>query len=200
MFKVKTGTQSAAKIVEGLAIAGRAANCMPLPTIYFTLLSYFILLSYFTLLSTCLPMQPKLYLLRFQKFLLPLLLLAALLIFRWETSAAATQILTPTPTPYPSVTPTVVTKPAVKPATITTSVIITPTAVPGAKAPLTPTIVNIQTSTMTGVISIARTITATKPLPLRLQIPKLKVDAAIESVGSAANGSMGIPKKVDNVA
>lgn len=137
-------------------------------------------------------MQHKIYL---QKLLLPLLLVGLLWGWNWEVSAAAT------PKPYPTVTPTLALKPVAPTPAIRPSIGITPTVVSGtASVSITPTIVSTGTSTTTGLISIARTITATKPIPLRLQIPKLKIDAAIESVGSAANGSMGIPKKVDNVA
>lgn len=37
-------------------------------------------------------------------------------------------------------------------------------------------------------------------LPTRLKIPKINVDAAVEQVGLAANGTMDIPKNIDNVA
>lgn len=37
-------------------------------------------------------------------------------------------------------------------------------------------------------------------LPLRLVIPKIGIDAAIEYVGLTRSGAMGIPKKLDNVA
>ncbi|MCX6795022.1 MAG: class F sortase [Candidatus Falkowbacteria bacterium] len=37
-------------------------------------------------------------------------------------------------------------------------------------------------------------------LPVRLTIPKIKVEAAVESVGLTPQGAMGVPKKIANVA
>lgn len=37
-------------------------------------------------------------------------------------------------------------------------------------------------------------------LPVRLTIPKIKVEAAVESVGLTPQGAMGVPKKTANVA
>ncbi len=140
-------------------------------------------------------MQHKLFFTCLQKFLFPLLFVGILCGWNCEVSAAATS------KPYPTVTPTQALMPVAPTSAPVTSLVITPTLIPIATAaPLTPTIVSTGTSTVTGVISIARTITVTKPIPLRLQIPKFKIDAAVELIGSAANGSMGIPKKVDNVA
>ncbi|MCX6048278.1 MAG: sortase [Chloroflexi bacterium] len=140
-------------------------------------------------------MHHKLILTRFQKFLLPLLFVGLFYRLSWETADAAT------PKPYPTVTPTLVQATVAPTSAITPSVEITPTVAPGTTTVSpSPTIASTSPSTVTGVISIARTITATKPIPLRLQIPKFKIDAAIERVGSAPNGSMGIPKEVDNVA
>lgn len=39
-----------------------------------------------------------------------------------------------------------------------------------------------------------------KSIPIRLKIPRIKVNAIIESVGLTADGSVGIPKKPANVA
>jgi hypothetical protein len=37
-------------------------------------------------------------------------------------------------------------------------------------------------------------------VPIQLQIPALHINTIIESVGSAKDGSMGVPKKASNVA
>lgn len=41
---------------------------------------------------------------------------------------------------------------------------------------------------------------ASSGLPVRLKIPKINVDTAIEYVGLTANGAMDVPKNPDNVA
>lgn len=56
------------------------------------------------------------------------------------------------------------------------------------------------TASVTGPISIARTIPVTKTVPLRLQIPKFQIDAVIESVGSDQKGNMDAPHRVADVA
>ena len=65
---------------------------------------------------------------------------------------------------------------------------------------LSPTLTNLMPTTAATPISIVRTLTVTKPLPIRLQIPKLQLDTLIEAVGQDHNGNMGIPSHVDNVA
>ena len=69
-------------------------------------------------------------------------------------------------------------------------------------------------ATATGAVTTNAAITATTPAsqlslssrrgageaPVRLQIPTLTIDAVIEAVGRDADGAMGIPAQVDNVA
>ena len=100
-------------------------------------------------------------------------------------TATATATSTPTPTPYP----TRPAPPSASPGTIGapgTPVVAaaapTPTPPPTATPPPTPTPVP-------------------RPgVPVRLKIPSIKVDAAVEHVGLTADGAMDVPKDYDNTA
>ncbi|MFN8516267.1 MAG: class F sortase [Thermomicrobiales bacterium] len=97
---------------------------------------------------------------------------------------------TPTvaPTATPTATPTLPVAPAVAtPGTPGASVVPTPTA-----TPIPPT------ATPTPVPPTATPIVVGKPV--RLKIPTIKVDAAIEYVGLAPDGAMDTPKNYSNTA
>lgn len=51
-----------------------------------------------------------------------------------------------------------------------------------------------------GSLPISEVVTVNSGLPIRLKIPKIKVDSAIESVGLTSKGAMDVPKRQENVA
>ena len=106
------------------------------------------------------------------------------------TATVAAQVVnTPTvvPTAIPTETPTRPAAPAV-PATPGTPGAPTPTPTP-VPPTATPTPVP---PTATPVVIVGK--------PVKLKIPKIKVDANIEYVGLAADGAMDVPKNYDNTA
>lgn len=93
---------------------------------------------------------------------------------------------TPTDTPVPTATATATPSPTPE----NTPLPDTPTAVP-------PTATPVPTAT-----PLPPTPTPLPPVgaPVRLQIPKIGVNAAVESVGLTPDGAMGVPQNHDNVA
>ena len=100
------------------------------------------------------------------------------------TTAPNTPTITPSPTlPPPTATATVAASPTV--VSSPTAAVPTPTVAPTSTPAPAPT---------------ATPVPATRAgLPVRLKIPALKVDAAVEQVGLTPEGAMDVPKEYANV-
>lgn len=100
--------------------------------------------------------------------------------------------------------------PAASPTATPTVVPATPTPVPERPGPATPgtpgAVALAPTATPTPLPPTATPAPPTPTpvpragLPVRVKIPKIKVDAAVEYVGLAADGAMDVPKDYDNTA
>jgi len=108
-------------------------------------------------------------------------------------TAVAQTVASPTiaaPTATPTALPATLTRPSAPSGTPSTAATPgtpsapTPTAIPPTATPLPPTATPVPRA----------------GLPVRLKIPKIKVDADIEYVALAADGAMDVPKNYDNTA
>jgi len=116
------------------------------------------------------------------------------------TSAVAAAVVSPTVAVTPttaSATATSAAAPTAAPATATTA-LATPTAVPTARIVPTATVAPTPTVVPPAAPTVAAVPRAGQPV--RIQIPAIKVDAAIEYVGLTAEGNMDTPKNYDNTA
>lgn len=101
------------------------------------------------------------------------------------TAAQAATATTPPPTPTTAPSPTATATPAPSPsAAISGSATVAPSPTPPPTATPFPTATPVPRA----------------GLPVRLKIPAIKVDTAIESVGLTPDGAMDVPKNYDNTA
>lgn len=121
--------------------------------------------------------------------LITLIALAILLIGPAHSSAESS----PTATATPTVTATAPAK-----ATRRTFAWPTVTPTPAATAALTPTVT--ASSEATASLKITETVAISQAVPVRLRIPAIGVDAAIEAVEQDRSGRMETPSQVDDVA